>query len=193
MTDAAEKKARGEDQGRDLGPRRFFFAVWPDERVRSELVQWSESLQTDRPARRVPGQNLHITLVFLGELDEPQIEAIRGVADAATWRGASLVLDRIGYWKRSRIIWAGSQDGSDALSALAADLRDRLQRLGFRIEERPFVPHVTLYRKAQRRPKWRRQQVEWRIDEFCLMESRLLAGGARYEILYRWSAKDDMK
>lgn len=185
-------------QGHDIPagtdePGRYFLAVWPDPHVRERLGEWSSSVRTGPPARRVEEVNLHMTLVFLGRLDPRQLEAVRKVGAATTWSGASLILDRVGYWKRSRIIWAGCGEDSPSLSALAEDLGTRLRRLGFRVDSRPFVPHVTLFRKAQRRPRWEHRHVEWRINEFCLAESRLSSSGARYTVLDRWSALDDMK
>ncbi|MBS1270492.1 MAG: RNA 2',3'-cyclic phosphodiesterase [Gammaproteobacteria bacterium] len=174
-------------------PGRLFFAIWPDSTIRARLLEWSEAIRTDPGARPVPGPNLHITLVFLGAQDSPQTEAVRRVATEITWSRASLVLDRIGYWKRSRIIWAGSREGSASLSALAADLYKGLRRIGFRIEERPIVPHVTLYRKAQRRPKWCERSIEWSVEQFCLVKSRLSSAGAQYEVLERWSVSGDVK
>lgn len=173
--------------------RRYFFAVWPDAGIRSALSEWGRTLRVRAPARRVADDNLHITLVFLGELDAPRLAAVREIAGRVPWTGARLVLDRIGHWKRSRIIWAGSRDGCEALTALADALRDGLQRRGFRVDERPFVPHVTLFRKARQRPRWSSRSIDWRIDEFCLVASRLCAEGAHYEVLNRWSAHDDMK
>ncbi|MDZ7841438.1 MAG: RNA 2',3'-cyclic phosphodiesterase [Gammaproteobacteria bacterium] len=165
---------------------RYFLAAWPDDAVRDRLARWADAIPARSPARRVPADNLHITLVFLGPLDPPRLNAVRAVAVAAPWSGASLKLDRIGYWKRARIVWAGSSEGSEALSALAETLRSRLRRLGFRIETRPFVPHVTLYRKAGRRPRWRPEVIDWRIQRFCLVRSTLSSSGSRYEIVERW-------
>lgn len=165
---------------------RYFLAVWPDDTVRARLARWSEAIPAGSAARRVPADNLHITLVFLGALEPPGLDAVRTVAADTPWSGASLTLDRIGYWKRARIIWAGSREGSEALSALTETLRDRLRRLGFRVEARPFVPHVTLYRKAGRRPRWRPEVIDWRIERFCLVRSTLSSTGPRYEIVERW-------
>lgn len=175
------------------GAGRSFFAVCPDESVRARLAEWSDAIHTGAPARRVPDSKLHITLVFLGALQPAQVAAVRSLAADTPWTGASLTLDRIGYWKRSRIVWAGSREGCAALSALAEALRGRLRRLGFRIEERPFVPHITLYRKAVRKPRWRQETIDWRIDEFCLVQSTLFSSGSRYEILDRWSAHGDVE
>ncbi|MGA8262047.1 MAG: RNA 2',3'-cyclic phosphodiesterase [Arenicellales bacterium] len=182
-----------ESRAENVAERRCFFAVWPDAAVRARLAEWAGEVRTDPPARRVEAANLHITLVFLGVLDSRQLDAIRKVGNDTGWTGASLTLDRIGFWKRSRIVWAGSRDGCTALSALAEGLRDRLRRLGFGVEERPFVPHVTLYRKAHRKPRWAHRCVEWRIDDFCLVESLLTPTGAQYSVLDRWSADGDMK
>jgi RNA 2',3'-cyclic 3'-phosphodiesterase len=165
---------------------RYFLAAWPDDAIRDRLVRWADAIQAGTAARRVPADNLHITLVFLGTLDPPRLDAVKGVAADAPWSGALLTLDRIGYWKRARIIWAGTSEGSEALSALTATLRGRLGRLGFRVDTRPFVPHVTLYRKAARRPRWRPEVIDWRIERFCLVRSTLSASGARYEIVERW-------
>lgn len=172
---------------------RYFFAVWPQPPIRDELAAWSGEIGADKVAKRVPADNLHITLAFLGTLVVSQVEAARRVAAATTWKPTVLELDRIGYWKRSRIIWAGPRQGCEPLSGLAEGLRDGLRRVGFRIDARPFVPHVTLFRKARRRPKWASRMVSWPIEEFCLVCSRLSAEGARYEILDRWSATGDVE
>jgi 2'-5' RNA ligase len=42
-------------------------------------------------------------------------------------------------------------------------------------------------------PRWPRVRLEWRIEEFCLVESRLATDGTRYSVVDRWSANDDMK
>lgn len=172
---------------------RYFLAVWPDDTVRARLAEWANAIRAGSSARQIPAAKLHITLVFLGTLGPSALDAVRSVAADVPWAGATLTLDRVGFWKRPRIVWAGSRDGCPALTALAEELRGRLRRLGFRIEERPFVPHVTLYRKAGRRPRWRQQAIEWRIDEFCLVESVLSSSGSRYEILERWWAKGDVE
>lgn len=176
-----------------LDTGRYFLAVWPDGTVRDRLARWSDAIQPGAPARQVPAPNLHITLVFLGTLDPPGLDAVRAVAAGTPWSHANLSLDRIGYWKRARIIWAGSTNGSAALTALAEALRGRLKRLGLGIEERPFAPHVTLYRKAGRRPRWQRQVIHWRIDELCLVRSTLSSSGSRYEIVERWWPHGDVE
>lgn len=181
------EKHDGDDKGR------YFFAVWPDDALREALVEWRGAMRTDSSARPVPAENLHMTLVFLGSLGTPQVDAVRQVATHTPWSAASLELDRVGFWPRSRVIWAGSRRGSERLAEYSEHLRDRLRRLGFRIDSRHFVSHLTLYRKARRRPKWPQRALAWSIDELCLVRSQLSAAGAHYEIVDRWSAPGDVK
>lgn len=177
--------------GRDKG--RYFFAVWPDDSLRAALVEWRCVMRTDPAARAVPADNLHMTVVFLGSLAPPQVDAVRRVAGHIPWSGASLQLDRVGYWPRSRVIWVGSRRGSERLAECSEQLRDRLRGLGFRIDSRHFVPHLTVYRKARRRPKWPERVLAWSIDELCLVRSHLSKAGAHYEIVDRWSARSDVE
>lgn len=181
-------------QGAEPGEAgRYFLAAWPDQAVRDRLAEWSRRLDAGHAARRIPADKLHITLVFLGTLGRSELDAVRATAAETPWSGASLTVDRIGYWKRPRIVWAGSSAGSEALAALAEALRGRLRRLGFRVEARPFAPHITLFRKAGRKPRWDKQAIEWRIDEFCLVRSTLSSSGSRYEIVERWCANADVE
>ncbi|HSH42650.1 MAG TPA: RNA 2',3'-cyclic phosphodiesterase [Arenicellales bacterium] len=179
--------------GTGRSAERYFFAVWPDDAVRERLAAWSDAIRTRPPARRVAAGNLHITLAFVGTLEPEGVDAVREAASAIRWQGATLRLDRIGWWKRSDIIWAGSSEGPASLAALAGELRARLQRLGFRMDSRPFVPHVTLYRNARRRPRWQRQVIEWRIDEFLLVKSTLSPEGPRYDRVDHWCAPGDVE
>jgi len=172
---------------------RYFFAVWPDDQVRRALAQWSAAMGPDPRARRVAPDKLHITLAFVGELEAPGLDAVRRAADGVELAALNLSLDRIGFWKRSGIIWCGSSSGAAGLERLAADLRGRLARLGYRVDDRPFVPHVTLYRRARRRPKWPARRIDWHIDGFSLAASRLFADGPRYESVHHWCVPGDME
>ena len=131
---------------------------------------------------------LHLTLAFIGGVPRLRIPELLDVGAAVTPRAFELSLDVLGEWMRKHIVWAGPGDVPAALLALASELHERLVAAGFGLEERPFVPHVTLLRNAacatQRSSL--EQAVKWRADGFVLVESKLLASGARYEVLGRW-------
>lgn len=165
--------------------RRLFFAVWPDETAARTLAAVAREAQAGCAGRAMRRETLHLTLAFLGELDEArQAEAM---AVAATIRAApfDLCLDRLGYWKHNRILWAGGD--CPPLAALAAGLHRGLAGAGFPLDRRDFAAHLTLLRNA-RCPTLPplAAPVAWPVREFVLARSRLARDGAAYEIVGRW-------
>ena len=99
----------------------------------------------------------------------------------------ALTIDRIGYFRHNRIVWAGAAHCPPELVALEARLRGALEPLGVQAEDRPYVPHITLVRKAQRKPaRCTPEACVWRVEDLVLMESVAIAGGVRYEPLAKW-------
>jgi 2'-5' RNA ligase len=102
-----------------------------------------------------------------------------------------LTLDRIGCWTHNHLAWAGAESAPEALSQLQTQLSMGVGAMGFRLDARPFVPHVTLVRKLQThfapRPM---RAVEWRVDQFCLMRSE--SNPVRYKTLRSWRLANDV-
>jgi 2'-5' RNA ligase len=136
--------------------------------------------------------NLHVTLKFIGEVDEARVpelvEAIRGAASHAA--PFDVGVRRLGGFPnagRPRVIWAGL-DGAGALAALAAQVDGALAALGIPRESRPFDAHVTLGRV--REPRANRALADalagggdfgrLAVTSVSLMRSDLQPGGARY-------------
>ncbi len=137
--------------------------------------------------RGVPVRNIHATLVFLGSVDEHCLRCARTAADRIRAGAFTLVFDRVGYWRKPRVVWSAPKSLPDDLISLQADLHQALASCGMQLEERPYRCHVTLRRKAGHRPALLRHvPVEWSVKEFCLMESKTLPGGPVYEVVGRW-------
>ena len=86
------------------GPtRRLFFALWPDEGIREELDRVSRHAVRKR-GKRVRGENLHITLAFIGQVPADTASCLRQAAAEIRGQRFTLRLDRIGYWPRPRIM-----------------------------------------------------------------------------------------
>jgi 2'-5' RNA ligase len=98
------------------------------------------------------------------------------------------LLDRIGHWPHNRVVYAAADAAPPVLAALAAELKAALAQAGFRTEERPYVPHVTLIRDARRAPSERTMPpIRWRVDDYVLMQSRRGGSGSAYEVLHRFT------
>jgi RNA 2',3'-cyclic 3'-phosphodiesterase len=166
---------------------RLFFALWPDDEVRAQLARWSRELHTACGGRRVRTENLHLTLAFLGSVDEAKLAEIELAAGEVAPRAATLVLDEPGYWKRNRIAWAGASIIPPELERLVAGLRDALAKSTIGFDSEGFVSHVTLLRDAQEpRAMPALEPIEWRLDGFALVQSVTLPLGSRYKIRKSW-------
>lgn len=139
-------------------------------------------------------ENVHLTLKFLGEVPEGEIEqigaALRKVcADHAPFDASLSSFGAFPSARRARIIWAGAGAGSEELRDLTADVETAFEPLGFGREDRTFVPHATLGRVRGKPVKLEFPAVVpgepgFEISRVELMESKLAAGGAVYETLY---------
>ena len=127
--------------------------------------------------------NLHLTLVFIGETD--RIEAVRAAIDASADRHEPLTLHVEGEGRFGDILWAGAW--GEGLQALAKDMAESLRDRGFVIEKRDFKAHITLARKFKEghgeRPTLRPFTQD--VTSISLMESNRVGGKLTYTEIYR--------
>ncbi len=168
--------------------RRLFFALWPDATARESLVRLQHELgDCGRP---VPTENLHLTLRFLGDIGEERVAAVTAAAAGVVFDPFDWQQDRLGFWPRPGILWAGAAAPSPPLEGLAATLSARLEEAGIEPELRPFRAHCTLFRRSRRRPRSTEiAPIRWPVDQFVLVESRLDGRGARYAVIERFPAR----
>ncbi len=166
--------------------QRLFFALWPGGVQRQALERARAGVEYCG-GRAVPPENLHITLVFLGTVGGQIRQCAVDVASGVRAAPFELELDCIGYWRRPRILWAGSHQTPSHLLALVQQLSRGLVACGLAPERRPFEVHVTLARKVKRAHRQRLDPpVRWPVDAFCLMESRNDGNGVAYQALQSW-------
>jgi len=166
---------------------RLFFALWPDDEVRAELERWSRELHALCGGRTTRPENLHVTLAFLGKVEEARVAEVERAASEVAPRAVSLVLDQPGYWTHNRIAWAGASVVPPALEALVSELRGALAKSQIRFDAKSFVSHVTLLRDAREPAAMPAlAPIEWRLDGFALVQSVTLPRGSRYEIRKSW-------
>jgi len=168
---------------------RLFFGLDPTADDKRAIDSWRSRVATAE-GRPVPPANFHITLAFLGELPERQLERLCDAVDRLDLPGdRELCLDQVGYWPRPGIFWLGPSAPPTSLSALAGSLARIGQGLGVRRDRRPFVPHVTLYRGCRQPPPAPAEppQLACRYRGVTLFASRTAHTGVRYEPLAEWS------
>ena len=172
---------------------RLFTAIDIPEDVRNRLERLLMHL---RPAAHVKWSavyNLHVTLKFIGEWPEQDLEKLEG-ALRGIGRRPAIVIDVRGLgWfpnpHHPRVFWAGI-DGGAALAQLAHEIEAVLEPLGIAREDREFSPHLTLARIKQPAPLQALRQavadlesVDYGLfsaDRFCLYRSQPGSAGSIY-------------
>jgi len=166
--------------------RRLFFALVPDAGERLALRRMLESAALEG-GRRVPDEQWHVTLVFLGGVVDSRVACLIQAARSVRGQPFELILDRIGYWRRSQLLWLGSTAMPAELQTLVEELRAAVAPCEIALDDRPFKAHVTLVRDLRRRPGPRSiDPVAWRVTRFSLMESLPTNGGVDYRVVESW-------
>ena len=162
---------------------RLFFAIWPDAAARERLAALGQEVAQLARGKPVPSANLHLTLAFLGEIEEARAALLPKIAADIEASAFRLRFDRVGSFPKARVAWAGCATPPADLVHLQAALAKELAGAGFALDERPYAPHLTLARKTTvRLPPAAIEPVEWEAGEFALVASR----AGRYETACSW-------
>ena len=168
---------------------RLFIAInFPDE-IKAIIAEIRDGLKESALRGNFTiDENLHLTLVFLGECDFRQMESVKAVLNDTIFSEFTLMLDNVGYFKRDggNTWWIGLKE-NDSISTFQADLTQRLKQKGFVLENRKYTPHVTIGREL-RMPagfvKPEVQQVSFVVASVDLMKSERINGKLKYTSVY---------
>ncbi|QDX81076.1 RNA 2',3'-cyclic phosphodiesterase [Denitratisoma sp. DHT3] len=179
------------ESGDGSGSRRLFFALWPPAEQADALHRLAVDAEKLCGGRAMARHTLHLTLAFLGRVEEARLPELRAMVDdmAGAIKAAAfdLVLDRLDYWRHNRILWAGCETMPPGLEVLAERLQETLRGAGYALERRRFAAHVTLLRNARcPAPPPLTFSLTWPVTGFVLVESRSSTAGADYQVLERW-------
>ena len=164
-----------------MSTKRLFFALWPDNRQRDQLRDVINSVAKTVEGRAVDRRNWHVTLPFIGQLDEQQIPDLQALASQIQVEPFRLVFDRLEFWARPKVACLAAATVPPELDNLVASLNDVLQLVGVTPEDRAYRPHITVSRNARSFTTERltqRATTQW--SGFELMESVSGAGGVTY-------------
>jgi 2'-5' RNA ligase len=172
--------------GQEAVLMRLFIAIELPADAKNELGR----LRVDIPgARWVPSDQIHLTLAFLGEVDEAALERLTGQLARIQMTEFRVRFARTGCFpdhQRPRVLWVGLEP-EPRLNTLAARVRDAVLACGIPQEERPFSPHITLARIKLPSPgscdafldrDTRPGLPPLHVREFILFQSRLTQQGA---------------
>jgi RNA 2',3'-cyclic 3'-phosphodiesterase len=145
----------------------------------------------------VPPASFHLTLKFLGWTRPAAVDAVRDALERAVTGSPRFTFKtaRLGAFPsvdKASVVWAGVDEPTGALSALAAAVETAMVGIGYAAENRPYHPHVTLARLREIRavkdlvlPVAEQMFGDTRIDAVTLYESETKPGGSVYKEISR--------
>lgn len=159
---------------------RLFFALWPDDATASALQQ----LQSPMRGRIIPYSNLHLTLVFLGQQPAALLPELKDILARLPRTEIMLRVDRIGYFQRNRIAWAGVRHVPEELLGLYGHLVQALRERQVTFNaQHDYQPHITLARDASLPPDLAFDPILWHAAAVSLVQSTTTQDGSVYRIL----------
>src|SRR5208283_1724230 len=176
---------------------RLFVAIEVPSTIRSGIAAFIQEFRSIATQTKwVRAETIHITLKFIGGTDPGNLHRIQSaLGTIRSDQPVTLEFRGVGFFpneKRPRVFWIGTQS-SPNLRTLAADIDRSLHQLGFPMEDRPFIPHLTLARfnapalppklAAAAKENAARFFGSLTSREFHLIESKLKSTGAEYTTL----------
>jgi len=181
---------------------RTFIAIDVNDEVRRVSEEIVEKLmRRGFRANWVKPENVHLTLFFLGEMEEEKVEEMaRHLCDRVRgFPSFSFTIKGLNFFKKGRmprVIWL-SVEKNPALSKLYEELKAELLKHSFLkdVEER-FVPHITIARVKQTPEMWEKlisdisvESIVVPVSTFTIYSSTLTPEGP----IYRWVYKCDFE
>jgi len=168
--------------------RLFIAALLPDE-IKAALGSYIASLGEDAEGVKwEKEEKLHVTLKFLGEVDEEKAGAVSSIVDAATRKYSpfEMTTGNLGGFpnlQNPRVLFVGLSE-NPGLSNLQREIEEGLEPLGFEREKRKFIPHVTIGRVNGRLkttgPLPLPERIRFSINEISVVKSVLGKVGSVY-------------
>lgn len=172
---------------------RCFIAIEMPEEVKEILLDAQKHVNTEKAKIR-PTKAFHLTLKFLGEVEEKKAEEIKSALKAISFKQFKTALTEIGVFPNEsyiRVVWIGLDDSENKITNLQKEIDSKIEFLGFKKDTR-FHPHVTLARVkfVEDKQKFIKDLKEIKIEkkafeitEFKLIKSTLTGEGPVYEDL----------
>ncbi len=175
---------------------RTFIGLEPPPSFVEDVAAMVRVLSTEVEGRFVPRQNYHVTLAFLGDIDEAQVRDAMDAIDEACVGAAAVPMcpDGLGKFGRTSDATLWLRLASDPeLTDLANCIREALKSRSIGFDDKPFLPHITLARRAKL-PKTPLPELAFPLPcdatRITLFKSTLCRDGAQYKPLYTVELQD---
>ncbi len=167
---------------------RIFFALWPNDATRKRIVEtFKHSPQYNMNGRIIRPANFHITLHFIGNVSEIELQCLQQQAAKIKSRKFTLSLDHYSYFQKPRVYWMGLKTIPQSLEILHQKLASAFVECDYHSEQRNYTPHLSLMRKVTHPVYFETfTPIKWDVNEFVLVESLAHENGVEYKIIQHY-------
>ena len=166
---------------------RIFVSIDIPEEIKSDVIKIQENLP-EFFGKKTAKENLHLTLKFLGEINEKKVEEVKKKLRKIKFDKFESKIDCVGVFdeKFIRIIWLHMSDCDELQKEIDEKLKDLFDK------EKRFMSHLTIARVKSIKDKKKFleelkkieiSKIKFKVENFYLMKSKLTSEGPRYEIL----------
>ena len=186
-------------EGRD--GMRTFIAIELEDEIKEELLKAQQQVQKQsKGGNFVPKENFHITLHFVGETEDSDLDYLKQAIYETAMRNRcfDMTLERVGFFQRGEkgIFWVGMKESKE-LMRLFSHLEKNLLKEGFAREKKGLSPHITLGREVipyrsfmdiVNHTKVEKKTIH--VTKISLMESVRIGGKLVYKPLFQQFLKE---
>ncbi len=175
---------------------RAFIAIELDTETKKKIVNASKRVRTRlREVKWVERENLHITLKFLGEINDQQVKKVKKIIEEVA-SGEKDFLIKGGFiggfpsLNRARIVFFGIEKGKSNVIRIFDTLEQKLSENGFSRDKKPYHPHITIGRAKKRFYDLKdfrdvKVEFEYHVKSIVLYKSTLRPEGPLYEVVFK--------
>ncbi len=186
---------------------RTFIAIELPQEIKDFLGRLQTELKaTNADVKWVAAENIHLTLKFLGEIDEKKLEKIMEIMQdtAKEINKFQIRISSLGAFPKTdfpRVIWVGIENGDKEVKGIAKELEEKIAKTGIPKEDRPFSSHITIGRTRstlnreklvgylKNKTDLGGEKLEFYATKVTLFKSNLTPKGPIYEVLKEASLK----
>ena len=169
---------------------RLFVAMNFNDETRTQLISMRDELRSrSKYGNFTLDDNLHLTLVFIGECNPKNLDKVKAILDTVTFDPFEAAVERLGTFSRGTLWWAGLREDK-SLMDLQHEIEHKFALCGFEMDGRKYNPHITLGREVVTDVSpWQFEPFGETVTSIELMKSERINGKLTYTTIHEIFAR----